>query len=69
MDGHLRRLTTHTWEGYLRGYRVQVFRCGGGWYVHVMNPHGHTEACRPAASLADGAAVARAWIDRHGPPS
>ena len=66
MDGQLRRLTPRTWEGTLRGYRVQVFRCGAGWFAHVMNPRGHTEACRPAASLADGAAVARAWVERRG---
>ncbi len=67
MDGLLRKLTERTWEGTLRGYRVQVFRCGGGWHFCVINQRGHVEICPPAKSLADGARRARAWIDEHHP--
>ncbi len=67
MDGVLRKLTDRTWEGTLRGCRVQVFRCGGGWHFCVINQRGHVEICPPGASLADGARRARAWLDENHP--
>ena len=65
MDGSLHRVSEHTWTGTLHGYQVQVFQCGGSWHFHVTNPKGYTEACWPAASLADAARKARAWVEAH----
>jgi hypothetical protein len=69
MDGILRHVTERTWVGQLHGYRVQVFRAGGSWHFHVMNPKGHTEVCPPCASLADGARRARAWVEANPLPA
>ena len=56
-------MSAKTWEGTLRGYRVQVFHTGGAWFVAFINPRGHTEAVLPVAALRDGARRAREWIE------
>jgi hypothetical protein len=68
MDGRLRRVSEHTWEGTLRGYRVQVFESLGSWYVAFIHPDRFTEANIPVASFREGVKLARAWIEeRLGP--
>jgi hypothetical protein len=61
----MRWVTDRKWEGTLHGYRVQVFSCGGGWNFAVINDRGHVEICPRAASMADGARRARAWIEHR----
>jgi hypothetical protein len=53
MDRRLRRVSDKTWEGELRGYRVQVFQAGGGWCVSFVSPRGHTEAVLVVANVMD----------------
>jgi hypothetical protein len=65
MDGRLRLVADHTWEGTLRGYRVQVFESGGAWFVAFIHSKQFTEAVLPVASLADGAKRARAWVEER----
>jgi hypothetical protein len=66
MDGILRCVAERTWQGFLHGYRVQVFQCGDdSSHFHVTNPKGHTEICPPAESLVDGARKARAWVEAN----
>jgi hypothetical protein len=68
MDGRLRKVAEHTWEGTLRGYRVQVFESLGGWFVAFLHPERFTEAVLPVASFRDGVRRARSWIEeRLGP--
>jgi hypothetical protein len=67
-EGVLRRLTEHTWAGWLGGYRVQVFRSAGLWSAWVGDARGHGAVSLPAESLADGARRARAWVEAHPPP-
>jgi hypothetical protein len=68
MDGALRKLTDRTWEGTLRGYRVQVFDAGGGWHFAVINDRGHVKVCPRVSSRAEGARRARAWVEAQQPP-
>jgi hypothetical protein len=63
-DGILRRVTDRTWKGTLRGYGVQVFRHGDGWYFCVVHPKGHVVICPPAASFTDAARRAREHVER-----
>jgi hypothetical protein len=63
MDGILRRVTERTWVGTLHGYEVHVCWSLGYWLFAVINGQGHVEVCPWAASLADGARRARAWIE------
>jgi hypothetical protein len=60
VDGVRRKLTNRTWEGTLRGYRVQVFSAGGGWHFAVIDGRGHVKVCPRVTSLPDGARRARA---------
>jgi hypothetical protein len=64
-EGVLRRLTEHCWAGRLAGYGVLVFESAGLWSAWVGDARGHGAVCLPAASLADGARRARAWVEAH----
>lgn len=64
-DGVLRKVTGQTWEGTLGGYRV-VVSSAGGWHAAVIHAAKRfTCVCLPAASFADAARRARAWVEAH----
>jgi hypothetical protein len=56
--------------GELHGYLVNISEQDGSWYVALMPGGQWTERVLRADSLADGAKLARAWIEerrRRGP--
>jgi hypothetical protein len=63
MDGTLRRVTPHTCEGTLNGYRV-IVSSAGGWHYWIGR-NGRGLVCPPAESFADAAAKARAWAEAN----
>jgi hypothetical protein len=66
MDGILRRIDDHSWEGELHGYRVHISEQGGRWYVWLSPGGEWTERCLWARSFGHAAWLARAWIEKRG---
>jgi hypothetical protein len=48
------------------GYRVQIREIDGRWYVWLMPGGEWTARCLRVGSLAEGAKLARAWIEKRG---
>src|SRR5262249_22634877 len=64
MEGRLRR-EGHTWVGELHGYLVPIGKRGDSWCVWLMPGGEWTERCLRVGSLAEGAKVAREWIEKR----
>jgi hypothetical protein len=66
MEGLLRRVGEHIWEGELHGYRVYISERGSQRYVW-LSPRGEwTKRCLRALSFGHAAWLARAWIEKRG---
>jgi hypothetical protein len=65
MEGRLRRVTDSTWVGELHGYHVHIGPCCEGWCVWLMPGDEWTERCLRVGSLAEGAKLARDWIEKR----
>jgi hypothetical protein len=63
MEGRLRRVGRHTCVGELHGYHVHIGPCCDEWCVWLMPGGQWTERCLRVGSLADGAKLAREWIE------
>jgi hypothetical protein len=64
----LRQVSANRWAGTLAGYDVAVFEVLGRWNLWIGHPKRYTLICCPVASPRDGAAVAREYVERNGPP-
>jgi len=64
MEGRLRRVGG-TWVGELHGYHVHIAKHLDGWCVWLMPGGAWTERVLRVDSLADGAKLARAWIEKR----
>jgi hypothetical protein len=64
MEGRLRREGS-TWVGESRGYFVHIRKHDDAWYVWLMPGGQWTERCLRVGSLAEGAKVARDWIEKR----
>ena len=65
MEGRLRRIGEHSWEGELHGYLVHIRHQDDLWYVRLMPRGEWTERCLQARSFAHAAWLARAWIEKR----
>ena len=65
MEGRLRRVCERTWVGELHGYQVDIFENNGSWNVALLPGGQWTERVLRVDSLADGAKLARAWIEER----
>jgi hypothetical protein len=68
MGSILRREPDGRWTGTLGGYQVEVFTTLGHLALWIGHPTGCTFICRSVASPRDGAAIAREYVEQHGPP-
>ena len=50
----------------MHGYLVDIGKQGDSWYVWLMPGGQWTERCLPVGSLAEGAKLAREWIEKQG---
>jgi hypothetical protein len=66
MDGRLHRVGDRFWKGKLHGYHVHIGKQGDSWSVWLMPGGQWTERCLRVGSLAEGAKLARAWIEERG---
>jgi hypothetical protein len=65
-DGILRSVGAHTWEGTLHGYRV-IISSPSVWQFAIKDGRGHMLLCPRDRSFAEGAQLAREWIERRRP--
>jgi hypothetical protein len=54
------------WIGELHGYHVHIGPCCDEWFVWLMPGGQWTERCLRVGSLAEGAKLAREWIEKLG---
>jgi hypothetical protein len=66
MEGRLRRIGEHAWEGELHGYLVHIARQCDQWCVWLMPRGEWTARCLRADSFGHAAWLARAWIEKRG---
>jgi hypothetical protein len=65
MEGRLRRVTERTWVGELHGYHVNISKHNDGWCVALLPGGQWTERVLLVDSLAEGAKLARRWIEKR----
>jgi hypothetical protein len=65
MEGRFWRVTEHSWVTELHGCHVHIGKLNDSWYVWLMPGGQRTERCLRVGSLAEGAKLARAWIEER----
>ena len=65
MEGRPRRISEHTWKSELHGYHVHIGKHDDSCYVWLMPGGQWTERCLRVGSLAEGARLAREWIEER----
>jgi hypothetical protein len=65
MEGQLRRVGDHSWEGELHCYRVHIGQHTGDWYVWLALGE-WTQRCLRVDSFGHTAWLVRARIERRG---
>jgi len=65
-EGRLRRISDHSWQGWLHGYRVDIAVLNGQWHLWLMPRGEWTERYLRCESFAYAVLLAREWIEKHG---